>query len=79
MRFFDLVSKMFNEVVPRPGCKMDSITIWEVIRQGSFYKDDLNRYKFYDAMYNKLFEGKIKNAEDVAQLSYKIRKENGEL
>lgn len=79
MKTYDLVSKMFNEVQPSQFSKMDYTTIWEVIRQGFIIKKDKTRRQFYEEVYNKLYANKLHNAEDVAKLSYSLRKINNEI
>lgn len=78
MEIYDLVSKMFNEVKPSDFSKMDYYTIWEVIRQGFFIKKKKTRSQFYEEVYNKLYANKLHDAEDVAQISYELRKANKE-
>lgn len=79
MKIYDLVSKMFNEVKPSDFSKMDYCTIWEVIRQGFIIKKEKTRRQFYEEVYNNLYAKKLNNAEDVAALSYKLRKINKEI
>ena len=79
MKTYDLVSKMFNEVQPSQFSLMDYTTIWEVIRQGFIIKKDKTRRQFYEEVYNNLYAKKLHNAEDVAKLSYSLRKINNEI